>query len=97
MQFIHPHFGKTIPVLRTIASPWFRKLSLLIFPPVRDAEWSLLYKEVVALAERVNTRTVADTLEVVFSYYSTGLGEIGLSEIEVAFPWITSNGLVSLR
>ena len=78
-------------------SPRFRKLSLLIFPPVGDAEWELLNKEVPALAERVNAAAVADRLEVVFSYYSTGLGETGLSEIEGTLPRIASDARVSLR
>ena len=96
-QFIYPNFGKIIPILKTITSPWFRKLSFFIFPPVGDAEWVLFDKEVIAPAERVNTTAVADRLEVVFSYYSTGLGEMGLSEIEGALPRIASDARVSLR
>ena len=57
----------------------------------------LLDSEVTALAERVNATAVTDRLEVVFSYYSTGLGEIGLSEIEGALPRIASDARVSLR
>ena len=56
----------------------------------------LFDKEVIAPAERVNTTAVADRLEVVFSYYSTGLGEIRLSKIEGALPRIASDARVSL-
>ena len=62
-QFISLNFGKIIPILRTIASRRFRKPSFFIFPPVGDAEWVLLDKEVIALAERVNATAVADRLE----------------------------------
>ena len=68
-----------------------------MFSPVGNAKWVLLDKEVIALAEMVNAMAVADRLEVVFSYYSTGLGEIGLSETEGTLPRIASDDRVSLR
>ena len=98
VQLINPRFRKIIPILRTIASPRFRKLWFLVYSSDRgDPKWALLDKEVPALAERVNATAAADRLEVVFSNYPAGVGGMGLSEIEGVLPRIVSNARVSLR
>ena len=87
-------------MLRTVASPRFRRLTLLITSRMRlikGENWTKLEGEVIALAKRVNATAVSDTLEVLFSSYSTTLGELVLSDVERVLPRVASDALVSLR
>ena len=87
-------------MLRTVGSPRFRRLTLFITPPIgaiRREDWTKLEGEVIALAKRVNATAVNDTLQVLFSSYSTPLGELVLSDIESVLPRVASDVRVSLR
>jgi hypothetical protein len=87
-------------MLKTVASPRFRKLTFFIIPPLpalKTQAWTRLDEEVTALAKRVNAAAVSDMLEVLFSSYSTTLGGLKLSDVSVVLPWIASDARVSLR
>ena len=99
-RFNHAEFGKLVPILETVVSPQFRKLMLLITPPIPVIgmeAWKKLDEEVTALVGRINATAVNDRLEVLFLSYSTGLGLLVRSDVERALPRMASDARVSLR
>ena len=101
-RFNHANFDKIVLILNTVASPRFRKLTVFIVPPVPSIkrlewEWEESDEAVTALAKRVNATAASDTLEVLFSSYSTIFGELVLSDVERVLPRMSSDARVSLR
>ena len=93
-------FEVIIPMLRTLASPRFRKLTLFVTPPLpvdKTHFWTGLDEEVTVLAKRVNATAANDRLEVLFFAHSTAIGGSELSDIEAALPRIASDVCVSFR
>ena len=101
VQFSYAKFAPVIATLRTVSSRRFRKLTLLITPPIpktgAGGQWSKLDEEVTVLAKRVKATARNNTLEVMICCYLTDLGGTELSEIEEALPLISRNDRVSLR
>ena len=100
VRFSYAKLAPVIATLRTVSSHRFRKLTLLITPPIpwtNPRDWAKLDKEVSALAKRVGVTAGNDTLEVVICSYLTDLGGTGLSETGRALPLISRNACVSLR
>ena len=96
-----PNFALLIPTLRTVSSHRFRKLTVLITPPIPKIKldnWAELDQEISALAKRVKATVGNGRLEVVICSYLTNLGGTPLSEIPGgALPLISWNEHVSLR
>jgi len=83
-------------MLKTVASPRFRRLTFFVVPPLSVARvqqyWKALDEEVTALAKRVGATAVSDTLQVLFYCYRTTF-----ADINAVFPRVTSDARVSLR
>ena len=98
--FAHAEFGTITPMLRTVASPRFRKLTFFIIPPLpktKTQHWTRLDEAVTALANRVGATAVSDTLQVLFYSYTTAFAGLELSSIEAVMPQVASDARVSLR
>jgi hypothetical protein len=100
-KFAHAEFEKIIPMLKTVASPRFRKLIFIIIPPIptvsKGRTWRDLDEEISALAKRVNAGVASDKLEVLFSSCSAILGGVAAHDIERFLPRVASDSRVSLR
>jgi hypothetical protein len=86
--------------LETVASPRFRKLTFIIIPPLPTETtqiWKELDEEISALAKRVNAAAASDTLEVLFSVYSTTLRGIALRKVKKLLPRSALDARVALR
>jgi hypothetical protein len=96
-EFAQAGFEKIIPILETVTSPRFRKLTFittLSIPEEKRQTWEDLDGEITALAKRVNATAVSDTLEVLFSCCSTGVEPDAVMRF---LPGVTSDVRVSLR
>ena len=101
-EFAQAGFEKIIPMLKTVTSPRFRKLTFIIILPIpmeKRRTWKDLDEEITALAKRVDATAAGDTLEVLFSCLSPIIlgWMIGPGGVMKFLPRVASDARVSLR
>lgn len=99
-RFYHSKFEGFIPLLWTVKSPRFRRLSIFIAPPMPAIDWGAwaqLDAAVIALVGRVRARAASDMMEVLFSSHTTAFAGVQLSQVKRALPLTASDARVSVR